>query len=99
VKLYPETYTQNSYHTLLYDILERTKCMGYRFSWDFSKSSNVLKTIYYTINTPKKTTLKAKKQPPKQPSNPVDFPQITIDPETYTQNSYHTLLYYWLLNN
>lgn len=70
-------------HQALYDLLERTKCMGYRFSWGFSKSANVLKTIYYKINTPKKTTLKAKKQPKKQPSNPVDSPQITIEPETF----------------
>lgn len=72
-------------HKPLYDMLERTKCMGYRFSWEFSKSANVIKTIYYKKTIQQKKTKNPKKQHQKQLADPNNLPQISINPETFNR--------------
>lgn len=72
-------------HPELYELLSRTKCMGYRFSWDFSNSVNIYKTIYYRKSTQKKSIKKQKKNSKKIDSIIVDYPQISINPETFNR--------------
>lgn len=72
-------------HPELYELLSRTKCMGYRFSWEFSNSVNIYKTIYYQKYTQNKSIKKQKKNPKKIDTIIVDYPQISINPETFNR--------------
>jgi len=61
----------------LYDKNQTSKCYGYRFSWEFANSVNVIKTIYYqqTVNT------KEKKYQAKPVKSIQEIPNY-INPET-----------------
>lgn len=69
-------------HPTLYELLNRNKCMGYRFSYDFSRNANVVKTIYYKKLCKKNNKKSIKKKVQKQSINPVNIPHVSIHPDT-----------------
>ncbi|MDD3123268.1 MAG: hypothetical protein PHC62_07150 [Candidatus Izemoplasmatales bacterium] len=72
-------------HPTLYELLNRNKCMGYRFSYDFSRNANVVKTIYYKKLFDENTKKSPKKKAQKQSISPVEIPQVSIHPDTFNR--------------
>jgi hypothetical protein len=65
----------------LYDKNQTSKCYGYRFSWGFSKSVNVVNTIYYQKTAGDKYQNYIDKIKPKNQITE-NTPDIYINPET-----------------
>jgi hypothetical protein len=72
-------------HIEIYELFNRSKSMGYRFSWEFSQSIHVKKVIYrkevVDVKVPRKSI---KKKTSKSSINPesINYEQIEISPDT-----------------